>query len=516
MSIRHDFAQVLDDARARPTRPSVAGAITHLRPLRAALRMAVLSAAMTANLVPAACDSTSKSGPPSADPVLTLQSTESTPKQYATAMEILDKSPHDAAYTQALRRMIHVPGYTVPVRTMALDRLAKNDPDALQRTIEVQLPRMDALEWRTRLCEIIAERGWTQYGPTLVRAWAEPRPGWKDKDEDRPERIALEKLYGKEKLPDFLFQTLVESDAVASQNLRTRCWEMLLRTGQRDKLVALLADASIKPDDGFLNDMRAAATELGVFPRNREEILWVRKLREPSRRAFWDEARTALAKLPSGRRGQLEVRDLATVVAAAQHRPELLTAPDDAIYADLEARLRAPGAGKVHTIDFQGWSGVYRQQLAEWRKELAWGDLAAMTLALDALAVPQVVAHLFDYADRDLRDTTTEFGGVIRLDAQGRFELVEFAARVRGNDERFEAPQDMLDAAYTGLFHFHLHATKVNNAQYAAPAQGDMLYADNTRANALVFTFIDRDTLNVDFYRHGGVSVDLGSVKRGT
>lgn len=471
--------------------------------------------ACTAIALVAACASPggkADSGPPGVDPILTLQSPESTPRKITTAMDILDRTPTDPAYVQALRRMIHVPGYTVPIRTMAVDRLAKNDPEALQRTIEVQLPRLDSLEWRTRLCEIIAERGWTQYGPTLVRAWAEPRPGWKDKDEDRPERKALEKLFGKEQLPDFLFQTLLEADAVSSQNLRTRCWEMLIRLGQRERLVMLLQDATISPNDAFLNDLRAAALELGVFPRNREEILWVRKLREPSRNAFWQAAAAAVATLPPQRKAGLEVRDLSTVVAASRSRPALLVDSNETIFATLDGRLRSPLSGKSVVVDFQGWPGEYRQRLGDWRKDLGWGDLAAMSLALDALDVPQVRAHLFDYAQRDLRDKSTEYGGVIQLDAEGRFEVLEFPPRVRGNDERFEAPQELLDAAYTGLFHFHFHATKPNNAQYAAPAQGDMLYAENTRANALVFTTINGETMNVDFYRHGGVSVDLGSI----
>ena len=36
----------------------------------------------------------------------------------------------------------------------------------------------------------------------------------------------------------------------------------------------------------------------------------------------------------------------------------------------------------------------------------------------------------------------------------------------------------------------------------------------NTRTNNLVFTFVDEDTLNVDFYRHDKVIVDLGTITR--
>ena len=72
----------------------------------------------------------------------------------------------------------------------------------------------------------------------------------------------------------------------------------------------------------------------------------------------------------------------------------------------------------------------------------------------------------------------------------------------------------MLDAGYTGLFHFHNHAQKHRNGMHAGPGGGDMAYADNTRANCLVLTFVDEQTLNVDYYRHDDVLVDLGVILR--
>ncbi|MCA9286832.1 MAG: hypothetical protein KDA22_16530 [Phycisphaerales bacterium] len=451
---------------------------------------------------------------PLADPIATLTSTESTPTQQERAMAALDQEPPDDAYIQALRRLLYQPGYTVRVREAALDRLLAIDPDAALRTLEVQMPRLTALDWRRRLCAIVVERDWKDMTPTLVRAWAAPMPGWVDRDDQRPERIALEKLYGKSGVPDVLFTLFVESNGVTQQNLRARCWELLIALGQRDRLVALLADTEVAPNDATLADLRVTARDLGVIPVNREEILWVRKLREPARAAYWSQAREAVAALGPEQRSNLELRDLAVVVALAQVDPALLQATRAELEARIESYLASPAAGSTHRLDFAGWSGAFPQLFSQWRAELKWTDLAAIVLAIDALQTPEVRSHLFDYADRDLKDRTTEYGGIIRLDEQGRFEVVEFRPRIKGNDERFEAPQDMLDAGYTGLFHFHFHATSRNNARYAAPAQGDTLYADSVRNNALCFTFIDGSRLNVDFYRHGGVSVDLGEIQR--
>jgi hypothetical protein len=136
-----------------------------------------------------------------------------------------------------------------------------------------------------------------------------------------------------------------------------------------------------------------------------------------------------------------------------------------------------------------------------------------MLLARRALEVPEVAAHLFDYAARDRGDTSTEYGGVIDLDAAGRFQVLEFAPRLRFHDERFQASPEMFDAGYTALVHFHFHVQRPRNEEYAGPGLGDMEYAQSTRANCLVLTSVGEHRMNVDFYRHDGVVVDLGLIE---
>ena len=99
------------------------------------------------------------------------------------------------------------------------------------------------------------------------------------------------------------------------------------------------------------------------------------------------------------------------------------------------------------------------------------------------------------------------------LDRKGRFEILEFPPRIRHHDQKFLASQAMLDAGYTALFHFHYHVQRFRNDDYAGPGFGDVNYADNTRANCLVLTSVRRGALNVDFYRHGRVLVDLGVIE---
>ena len=116
-------------------------------------------------------------------------------------------------------------------------------------------------------------------------------------------------------------------------------------------------------------------------------------------------------------------------------------------------------------------------------------SIAAMLMVMRSMRVPEVVAHLFDYAERDRIDETTEYGGVIDLDERNRFEIHEFPPRIRTHDRQFNASQEMFDAGYTAVFHFHFHAQEHRNAAHAGPGLGDDRYADATRANCLVFTF---------------------------
>jgi hypothetical protein len=318
-------------------------------------------------------------------------------------------------------------------------------------------------------------------------------------------------LYGEGNVVDAVFALFVESTGPQNAALRTRCWDLLHRLGQRDRMVALLNDVTVAPDDSMLMDLRAGAVELGIVPVNKEEVLWLRKLREPSRAEFWATAVSAVQSLPTERRAELELRDLPIIVSASVHDPELFSMTRDELYARVDAYTRDQ-KHYARESNYDNLSRSKNDRLYEYKNELTWGDLAAMLVAIRALEVPQVVDHVIDYANRDKEDTSTEFGGIIALDGKSRFEILEFPPMVRDHDNKYISSQAMLDAGYTAIFHFHLHAQKYRNVEYAGPELGDMNYADNTRANCLVFTFVKEGAMNVDYYRHGRVVIDLGVI----
>jgi len=451
--------------------------------------------------------------PPPADPVAALAKPSLLNKEYHAAMQELAQRPaNDEDANKALEKVIAGGIYTPPVREEALDLLAHRDLPRAKRTLRNTLPNTTAWAWLQRASAIIAERNWVDLTPALVSSWARPSILQTD-DMQRPEYVSLAKLHGKDKVIDVVFDTFQSARETSQQGLRTRCWDLLYRLGQKDRLVALLNSADIPKDDTLLLDLQAAAHDLGVVAHNREEILWLRKLRLPEHAEFWSRATAAAQDLSPARRAELEIRDLPVMVSASLHDPSLLTASKDDLYRRVEAHVKAQNHHSQES-NFEGFTGGKFERLGEFRELLTWGDLAAMLIAIRAMQVPQVVEHLFDYAERDRADKSTEYGGVIALDDKDRFEIKEFPPVVREQDQKFLASQQMLDTAYTAIFHFHFHVQYIRNERFAGPGFGDVNYADGTRANCLVFTSINENTMNVDFYRHDHVVVDLGEITR--
>jgi hypothetical protein len=277
-------------------------------------------------------------------------------------------------------------------------------------------------------------------------------------------------------------------------------------------LISLLKNADIAEDDLFLLDLRKTLLDLGIVPHRKEEILWIRELSKADYEAFWSEAMVTLSELSEGRRSTLEMRDIPMAVSVRRHTPKYMNMRNSQILSEIEQKLK----NRKHYFETEG-GGTYSSTSELFRNHkdsLTWGDAMAISTALTAMSVTEVRSHLFDYANRDLQDTTTEYGGVIALDKKGRFEILEFEPKIRHHDRRFNASQEMFDAAYTALFHFHFHAQEYRNSDHAGPGMGDKNYASNTRSNCLVFTFVNKDKMNVDYYRHGNVVIDLGTITR--
>jgi hypothetical protein len=232
------------------------------------------------------------------------------------------------------------------------------------------------------------------------------------------------------------------------------------------------------------------------------------QLRAEANRAFWEEARGCAMTLTVEQNQGLELRHLgalrqASVKQLALDRSQLLSRvmhrlPDQ------------PGAVRSQ-------AGVMRQlpgeSFGEHAETLCWADLLTIDLLLDAKSDPLLVRELFRQADADLADTTTEHGGVLDK-VDGRFVTEPFLPVIRAHDQKFYSSDVLIQRMYTGLLHYHFHAQKYMNGEYAGPGAGDLTFVENLQASAVVFTFLDQNTLGVDYYQPGGIVIDLGVVRR--
>jgi hypothetical protein len=465
------------------------------------------------------------------DPVKALNTVGVDAGVHLTAIhELAAQDPMTRETSKLLLRVMMAPNYNQKVRELAFNTLAEKDRKALIETLQTSLGRSESFEFRRWVLEQIGERGWKDFTVVIVNSWANPVPPWGNVDIDRPEYAAMLALYGPRTpegrpqrqalttdtnvaVVDALFAVLMDSHPIRQAALRARTWELLMRMGQRERLKELVASTAYRPDDVMLRDIRQLDADLGILPETREELLWLAKLRQTASPAYWKLAGEALRQIPESDKRGFELRGVSVAIAAAKYKPEMLHQTKDELYQQVAARLKARGAGK-YGANFQGHGEGHTEILAMQKDEVTWTDLAAMTLAIDMAEQSAIRAKLFDIGDRDQQDRRTEYGGVIRINDSGEYEVLEIRPRVQGSDARYEAPQEVFDAGYTAIFHFHFHAQSFENGSYAGPHMGDFAYAASTRANCLVFSFVKRSALNIDFYRHGPVVVDLGILER--
>ena len=67
---------------------------------------------------------------------------------------------------------------------------------------------------------------------------------------------------------------------------------------------------------------------------------------------------------------------------------------------------------------------------------------------------------------------------------------------------------------FHGAIPFHFHARAIDMSAVAGPGGTDLQAAEAHGAPALVLTSLSNDRLQVDWYRRGGLVVDLGEIER--
>jgi len=432
----------------------------------------------------------------------------------ATLERLTASAPFDDETREQVKGVAWQRSEDVAVRLAAIDALLADDEADTRRMLALLLPTETAWPVIERVGELAVERGWTDLTPALVRSWSRPVPT--PVDADRPERAALLALHPDATMTEVVFGVFIDRSLTGAFADRTRqdAWALLRRIdGTGEASVSLLRDLPAEDVDPIVADIRAAAVDLGAIPETARQLEWLRDMRQPEHEAFWAEAAAAVASLPENRREGLQLRHAAALRWAAANRSDWFDLDRDALLQRLAGRLR--GRVRHERTGGSGFTGSRMERLATWRDDLVWADTVSLLIADAAARDPEIAADLFYQADADRLDRSCEHGGVLDATPDG-FVALGFTPRPaqRLGDRRFIASPEMLERGATALFHYHFHANRLRNADYAGPSEGDLVYANDFGRACLVFTFVDADTLAVDYYQPGGARIDLGEIAR--
>ena len=410
----------------------------------------------------------------------------------------------DTRRIAALHTILWEPLYPSWQRQYAIDQLLIHDPQFKAKLAD-RIVLLKNWQVRQYVFDLAIERGWVDFTPTLVRAYAQTAYGMKDVE--RPERAAIEKLNPGKTIEQVIVEIFTSADSGYDDKQQMAAWALLNRISEPQTLIGLLEGRT--ESSPLVRDLKATAEQLRVLPRNREGVLWMRYLREDAGNSFWDSARNMVASIPPERLDRLELR----------HLPVLLQAGSDNLRRgrrELIERIEHRLSLAEHTYKgptYDAPMSQHPQRFAAWRSDLAWADLVTIEVMLDLIEDREISRQLFAQADADIQDPTTEYGGVIDL-ADGRLVAQRYEPIARVHKWKYVPSQEMIHHLYKALAHYHFHAQHHHNGAHAGPGRGDLRLADSLRPNGLVFTFITPDKMNVDYYQPGKVVVDLGMIQR--
>lgn len=458
-------------------------------------------------------------------------------------------SPDHAAAREVIKREVWHTANPQPARIRGIEILLDDDQPGGQadtrRMLWLMLPIEPDDVVAARVASIAAQRGWTEFDGPIARVLARHRPAIADTD--RAEHAALATLFPDQPVTRTLYRIfstptpdgLDPQEHRRLEQARSAAWEALARLDPDGaaRLQDLRADTN-PSDDPLVRDVRTSATELGTIPLTVSELDWLRQLRAfdgpiaagpsaPHRRAWWQAVTAPLARLTPDQRHGLRLRDMEAIRWAAAHRPSWLGMSRQELLAEAASRLR----GRQTYVRTSGQESVASRapdRLEAFAAQMSWGDALGLLVADEALRAPGVADALWAQALRDAKDTSTEYGGVIEAadlpDRAGPatssdgFSVTLFEPRPasRQGDRVFVAPSDMFALAPHALAHYHFHAQRLVNRDFAGPGDGDTQYARAHGRHNLVLTPVGPGLMNADYYTWGStgvIRVDLGELR---
>ncbi|MCA9293831.1 MAG: hypothetical protein KDA20_08455 [Phycisphaerales bacterium] len=394
------------------------------------------------------------------------------------------------------------------VRIAAIDALLSDEAnlDDTHNMLKLMTPTEQQREVLEHVCMIASERHWRDMTPAIVRSWSRSVPGWEDMA--RPEAKALTALWPDQDHDAVLFDVFTGAEG-AEEKARSAAWALLTRLdkdGVRTReLVQHRAPELEASGDVLATAIGRAWRELHVVPLTPEQLEWTRRLFEAEHDADRRAYVAAMEGLSDEQVAGLALRHGPLLAWAQAQHPDWLESSRDAL---VEQVLQGLGRTRAY--------GPGARSAAQDLAEASWLDVLTAAAAVHATHDPDVVYDLFQQADADQIDRSTEHGGVIEPTSDGAWRAVSFPPRPteRFGDRQFVASDDMIKRGDTALFHYHFHVQDHSNRNYAVPSGGDYETAQRLGRASLVFTFIDRDHLNVDLYFPSGKLIDLGAIER--
>lgn len=408
----------------------------------------------------------------------------------------------------ALNQMLYDRGYPDDHRRYAIDQLIAHNETEFRTQVSNRIVLINNTDTLKYLFDQAVKRKW-DFSAAVVRSWVRPAKGVPDKE--RVEFAALKKLNPGKDVVQVVYDVFASDGNALPADQRSAAWELLNRLAPAVQLQTMLLET---PDrTPLIIDLKTSARDLHATPVNREGIVWLFYLRDPTRRAWWDRATKAITSLSTQQREGLEFRHLPAILAADANT---LAADRAALLARITPRIE-PGEHSLLSPTYDGQDKEYPQRLYHWSDKLTWGDLVVLDQITGALRDPAVVAALFEQGDQNIKDDTTEYGGMLDATRDGatlRFSARGFAPVRREHRLKYISSPELFESLYTGLAHYHFHAQEYRNSLYAGPGRGDMDFAQRNNFNCVVFTFTDKTKLNADFYCRNGIVIDLGTLRR--
>ncbi len=402
-------------------------------------------------------------------------------------------------------------GHPLKVRLAAFDQLYAHNPASAKVTLYYRLPFIPSNDLVAVMCKRIADEGWTEFTPSLVRSLSTGE-SFEDPNE-RPDGKALMRLHPGQSLNQIVLGAIENpGSGVPAKRWRQSAWNLLHQIGApQDYLIKWIGDTTrYQQGDSFFDDLHRGYTEMGIIPETMEEMLWLHEFLTPDYAEHWSAYRAVVAAVPSSQQQSFSLRHLPILHAVYTYRPDWFTLTKN----ELRSILRRELVDRPHYYSGTGGGGGKNlrrpQNFEDWEDKIQWADLLAIRLGDQLIRDPDIRSDLIHQIGRDRTDTSTELGGILTISPEGRAKLVEFAPRRMANDTRYLPSDKMVIFGYISLFHYHFHVQEINNRDYAGPGLGDLGYANVMRINGIVLTSVSTNRTNVDYYQEGKVVIDLG------